>query len=280
MGNEAIENKIRKLYERATSATNGDERAERDADNALALAQKLAAKHSIDLEMLRQQAKARGEKVAKPERKRFSLAEGPYIRPRAGLASRIALSMGMKTLIAHSGDFIDIIGFSEDIEMAWQIFGLVEPQMMNAADRRIERGEHRQLIDLGTRAGHVSAKTFKMNYFTSYTNRVARRIEASRHEAEEDVVLADGVTQDDGSTTGRVTGALVLVGRKAEVEKFFAELVPVKKFKNGKEKKPKYWKAPKASVRVDAARQAGARDGQRARIQLGGEIQNERRALR
>lgn len=273
-----IEDRIRKLYERAMADTKGDDRAEMEADNALAMAQKLAAEHSIDLEMIRQQAKARGEKTSAPERKRFSLTEGPWIRSRASLASRIALSMGLKTLIANDGSFIDLIGFPEDIEMAWQIFGLVEPQMMNAADRRIKRGDHRQLMDLGTLAGHVSAKTFKMNYFTTYTNRVAWRIENSRMEAEEGVVLADGVAQDDGSTTGRVTGALVLVGRKAEVNKHFDEILAARKARTGK--KVRQWNVPKASVRVDAARQAGGRDGARARIQLGGEIKNERRALR
>lgn len=280
MGNEAIERKIKALFDKVESAKgSNDEDLQREADTALAMAQKLAAKHSIDLELLRQKNKAAGRATAKPIERKIWMPEGPYIRNRADLASRIALAMGLRTMLATNGSAVWFIGFEEDIEMAWQIFELVSAQMLNSADRRIKRGEHKLIFDAHARGRHVSAKTFKTNYFAAYTARVARRVLISREEAQEDVVLAQGIEQGDGTVTGRVTGALVLASRKDEVERFFQELHPVKKFKNGKERKPKYWQRPRPSQKIEDARRAGAQDGARARISLGGDIDRTKRPL-
>lgn len=280
MGNDKIEDRIRRYYSQVAADCRGDASADADADAALAQAQRLAAETSIDLEVLRQRAKARGQRVARPTRRRFYLAEGPYVRSRANLASRVVMAMGMCVMIAIDGSFIDVIGFSEDIEMAWQIFGLVEVQMTGAAQCRIDQGQHRRIPDPGGRSGHLSARTFKINYFTGYTERVARRIKEIRREAEQGVVFAEGVELEDGTVTGRVTGALVLVSRRAEVERRFRELYPAERFKNGRPKRARYWRAPQTSVSVDAAQWAGVLDGSRARIQLGEGVGKRRRVLR
>jgi len=281
MGNDKIEDRIRRYYSQVAADRRGDASADADADAALAQAQRLAAETSIDLEVLRQRAKARGQRVARPTRRRFYLAEGTYVRSRANLASRVVMAMGMcMAMVAIDGSFIDVIGFSEDIEMAWQIFGLVEVQMTGAAQRRIDQGQHRRIPDPGGRSGHLSARTFKINYFTGYTERVARRIKEIRREAEQGVVFAEGVELEDGTVTGRVTGALVLVSRRAEVERRFRELYPAERLKNGRPKRARYWRAPQTSVSVDAAQWAGVLDGSRARIQLGEGVGKRRRVLR
>lgn len=287
---EAIERKILGAFAKAAAlraeAKNGGrgsglsaEDAERDADTALAVAQRLAAKHSIDLEALRQKDKAAGKKVSQPTEKRFYLKDGSYIRARCNLASRIAISMGLRTRLATSGRWVLFTGFPEDIEMAWQIFGLVETQMMYACDLRVKSGAHKLIPDYDSRTGYLNAKTYRLNYFDAYVNRVATRIFVSREEAQEEVVFAEGVQQDDGTVTGRVTGALVLASRKDEVEAFFAKRYPVEKYKNGKEKKQRYWQAPKSSVYSPEAREAGRHDGARANISPGKSLGNDRRAI-
>jgi hypothetical protein len=280
MGNQAIEDKIKALFQKVDGAKGtNDEALQNEADSALALAQKLAAKHSIDLELLRQKDKAAGRAASKPIEVRLYLEEGPYTRSRANLACRIAMAMDLKVRLANDGSFVIFIGFPEDVNMAWQIFGLVAPQMLNSADRRVKRGEHKEIYDPYTRNRHVSAKTFKINYFDAYVNRVARRITMSREEAQEDFVLAEGVQQADGTVTGRVTGALVLIDRKTEVQKFFEQLYPTPKFKNGKERRQKAWQPPTANRDLGDARRAGSQDGARARITLGGDVGGNRRSL-
>lgn len=292
MGNEAIEKKIRAAFAKAASlreeARNGRqgsglsaEDAEREADTALAMAQRLAARHSIDLETLRQADEARGKKVSEPVKTRFYLEEGPYLKHRAGLASQIAIYMGMRTRIATDGSFVLYVGFPEDADMAWQIFQLIEPQMLNGADRQIQLGKHKDEIDWGTRSGHMSAKTYKANYFEAFTNRVTARISESRQQASEEIVFADGIRQEDGTVTGRVTGALVLRTREEKVELFYKEAFPAVSVNpaTGRKVKDKTWKAPRTRATSYAARRAGARDGNAARIQPGGEIRNPRKAL-
>lgn len=287
---EAIENKILAAFQKAVSlrdeAQNGRqgsglsaEDAEREADAALTMAQKLAAKHSIDLEALRQRDKAAGKKVSQPEIRRFHLAPGPWARPRCALASRIAMSMGLMTRIDDDATFVLFIGFPEDAEMAWQIFTLVEIQMLYSADLRIKAGDHRAIFDPYARGRHLNAKSYKINYFASYTSRIASRIQVARDQAQEEVVFAEGVEQEDGTTAGRVTGALVLASRRDEVERFNAAKFPLPTYKNGKAKKQKTWQEPQSSVDSIEARLAGSRDGGRANINPRQTLSGGRKAL-
>lgn len=271
----SIEKKILGAFAKAASAkAMNTEAGEHDADVALAVAQRLAATHSIDLEMLRQKGKAAGKKVSEPVRETLHLTKGPYQRFRCDLASRIGTAMGLTTRLAHNASFVIYIGFPEDVAMAWQVFQIVEPQMLASAERRVKAGEHRRVVDYTTRNGTMSAKTFKANYFEGYISRIVNRIYTSRSEAEESVVFAEGIKQQDGTVTGRVTGALVLVSRKAEVEKLVEKLYPVEKYKNGKEKKPKFWKEPKAIRGNARVQRAGAEDGAKARIRTDSELKN------
>lgn len=270
-----IEAKILGAFAKAASAkAMGTEAGEHDADVALAVAQRLAAKHSIDLEMLRQKDTAQGKKVSEPIDKMLFLAKGPYQRFRCMLASRVAMAMGLMTRLDNYGTYVRFIGFPEDVAMAWQVFELIEPQMLAAAERRVKAGEHRQIMDLSTKSGTMSAKSFKANYFEGYISRIVNRITTARFEAEESVVFAEGIKQEDGTVTGRVTGALVLVSRKEAVEKFHETRYPVAKYKNGKEKKVSYWKAPKAVSGNDRVRRTGAEDGKKARIRPDSELAN------
>jgi hypothetical protein len=270
-----IESKILAAFAKAASAkAMGTEAGEHDADVALAVAQRLAAKHSIDLEVLRQKNRAAGKKVSEPVRETLYLTKGPYQRFRCDLASRVATAMGLSTRLAFDASYVIYLGFPEDIAMAWQVFQLVEPQMLASAERRVKAGEHRRVVDYTTRNGTMSAKTFKANYFEGYISRIVNRIFTARTEAEESVVFAEGIKQDDGRVTGRVTGALVLVSRKAEVEKLEQKLYPVEKYKNGKEKKPKYWKAPTAIRGNARVQRTGAEDAKTARIRTDSELKN------
>jgi hypothetical protein len=184
------------------------------------------------------------------------------------------MAMGLMTRLDSYGTYVRFLGFPEDVAMAWQVFEIVEPQMLASAERRVKAGEHREIWDYGTRNGTMSAKTFKANYFEGYISRIVNRISTARRDAEESVVFAEGIKQEDGTVTGRVTGALVLVDRKAEVEKFHDKRYPVVPYKNGKERKPKYWKEPK-SIRGNAqVQRTGAEDGKKARIRPDSELKN------
>lgn len=275
-----IEIKINALFEKAEAQYKvGTEEAVTEADIYIAKAHKLIATYSLNEELLRQRAKQAGKTFSQPVEKHYDLPEGPYIKFRSSLASRIALAMGMRTMVANDGSFVEIIGFEDDCDMAWRIFHLIAPQMLVSADLRLKRGEHKGVRDSSARSGFMSGKTWKANYFNTYINRIAGRIEVSRMEAAEEVVFAEGYEDESGKIVGRATGALVLVDRKTAVEKFFEEKHPVKKYKNGKEKKINYWKAPAPrSTSVDAQR-AGREDGAKARITESAELAKARGRL-
>lgn len=275
-----IEIKVNALFELAEAQFKvGTEAALIEAEAYIAKAHKLIVKHDLDEELLRQRAKKAGEIFSKPVEKRYILPEGQYIKFRCQLASRIALAMGLRTRLANNGSYVQFSGFENDCDMAWRIFNLVAPQMLNSAAARIKLGEHKGLCDLSTKSGYMNGKTWKANYFSTYINRVATRIELARMEAAEEVVFASGYEDESGKVVGRVTGVLVLVDRETAVERFFEEKYPKEKYKNGKEKKINYWQPPKARVTSLAAKEAGREDGAKARITESAELTKARGLL-
>lgn len=276
----AIETRINKLFETAEAQIKvGTESALAEAEVALAMAHKLLTKHQLDEEIVRQKAQQAGLKFSQPVEKRFILTDGPYLKHRCFLATRIATSMGLRTRSANNGSYVVFLGFEDDCMAAWRIFSLVETQMMRAADLRVQRGEHKGIRDRSTKSGMMSVKTWKANYFNSYVNRIALRIQVDRLDAAEDVVFAEGYDNGTGQIVGRVTGALVLVDRQTAVEKFYDEKYPAATFKNGKAKKPNYWKPPQVRITNYDARDAGREDGTKARITQSAEIDKARGRL-
>ncbi len=262
----AIEVRVAKLMALAEAQYKiGTPKAIIEADAYVAKAQRMIAKYSLDEELIRQRAQQAGQAYAKPTTKVRNITEGPYRKHRSHLASRVAMAMGLEVRICNKGTYVIFVGFETDADLAWQVFCLIEAQMMRSAEARIKRGEHRSVRDWSTNAGHMSAQTWKANYFESYIYKVCDRIMANRAEEAESLVLASGYEQD-GQVVGRVTGTLVLVDRQAAVQKFYEEKYPVAKYKNGKAKPKSFWKAPTAVKRDSDAMRAGRADGAKARI--------------
>lgn len=250
----------------------------------------LQAKYRIDKEMVRQAKLAKGDGSApKPIKRNFHIEGRGYAKSRCALASSIGDAMGLSTRLAANGSFVVYIGFPEDIEAAWAMYELIEPQMLAMADRRVKAGEHKNVVDYTTRSGHAHAKSWKIHYFEGFRGRIFARLVEAQRQAEEEVVLADGFTetvrQTDGSlkeiTSGRVTGALVLADRKTAVKKYEEELFPAKVNKDGSEskRKPSYWKGPQASRYASGARQTGRVDAEMARIRREQELEGRRPVL-
>lgn len=82
-------------------------------------------------------------------------------------------------------------------------------------------------------------------------------------------------------TSGRVTGALVLIDRKNAVEKYYETRHPVRKNKDGSESKrqERFWKGAQTSRQSRQARQLGRTDAQQTRIRHDSEIGGRRREL-
>lgn len=251
--------------------------------------QRLRTRHSIDEEMIRQAKLAKGDGSAvKPIRKHYDIIGRGYAKSRCALASAIGDAMGLKTRLATNGSYVVFIGFPEDVEAAWKMYQLIEPQMLAMADRRVKAGEHRSVVDYTTTTGHAHAKSWKIHYFEGFRGHIFARLMEVRLQAAEEVVFAEGFTEtvrkEDGSTedvtTGRVTGALVLADRKTAVAAFSEKLYPTKKNKDGSERKRQsYWKGAQASVYASGARQTGRADARKARIRQDSELGGRRAAL-
>ena len=246
--------------------------AEAEAEAIYVKIATLRTRYSIDDEMVRAAAKSRGQQTAEPTKERLLLDASwgrAYLKARCYLASNIGAAFGLATRLASNGAYVIYIGFEEDIKAAWEMFQLIERQMVAAADRRIKAGEHKALYDHTTTTGHVSARSFKNSYFDGYTGRIFMRLSEARREAAEDVVIAEGREVEGGKVEGRVTGALVLASRQELVRKAEEKFYPAPVTKTGAPRKPRksdFWSGPKASIYASEARQHGRRDANKAQI--------------
>lgn len=281
-GQESRRNKIAKLIAdlevlMQDAAKRGTVDGEAEVEACAMKIASLRARYAIDDELIRQAQMRRdaGATAEQPIRKNFYIEGRGYAKSRCSLASSIGVAMGLRTRLATNGSYVVYIGFPEDVEAAWEMYQLIEPQMMAMADRRVKDGEHKLIRDWSTTTGHAHAKSFKIHYFEGFQGRIYARLVEARQKAAEEIVLADGVTetvqQQDGSlkeiTTGRVTGELVLADRKQAVVAFEEKLYPAKKKKDGSaRKRQSYWKGPQASTYAFSARQSGRADAQRARL--------------
>jgi hypothetical protein len=263
-----LANKVKALFAKSASASEAGNEAEAEA--CWLKAQELLTKYSIDAELARITAKGEGKVTARPTHKKFYLQDGPYLKSRAQLAIMVSRAMGLVNRVATNGEFVVFFGFPEDIEDAWEMFELIEPQMLATAARRIQEGRHHW--------EGIHAKTYRINYFNGYAVRIQQRLIFARKEAAEEVVFAEG---QGAERTGRVTGALVLVGREDEVRAFYKELYPERVKKDGTPRKRQQsaWGGPSASRHSAEAQQQGLRDAGRARIRRDSELAS-RRAIR
>jgi hypothetical protein len=225
--------RIAKLVAQAENASTPEE-----AEAFATKAQAIATACQIELEVARQH-QADKTKREQPIVKHITIGE----RGKKGLASFVNLfsavagANDVKINICHRSTFVNAFGFPSDIEVVEALYGSLLAQMTAAAAEGIKRGDHKkeQFWSPTTYTYRSDARVWKAGFYEGFTNRIRARLMEAKADAEQAKINAEEhfhneVEDEDlqevaSSAPGELatTGALVLKGRREEVNSFYKE---------------------------------------------------------
>ncbi len=200
---ERLVDKVGKLLAQAEGTDN-----EHEAAAFVERAQQLATAHAVDLE----RARAR-------QRDRHRRAEEPLVQERVDVGARgrrgnrhrvllyVAVARANDVLVNVAGDSTYVLGFGHraDLDVVERLWASLAVQMAAAAQRRLDRGEHR-----GTGVGGL---TWRLSFYDGWVQVVAERLQAARERA----LAQDAPPAGAGSTSA----ALVLRAKADRVQEFY-----------------------------------------------------------
>ena len=159
-------------------------------------------------------------------------------RHRVLLYSVVARANDVLVNVAHDSTYVLGFGHRADLEVVERLWASLAVQMTTAAQRRMDRGEHR--------AAGVAGQTWRLSFYDGWVAAVGERLKAARLRAVEATAVP----------TGEPSAALVLRDKADRVQEFYATASQAR----GSWRGP--WSGRTAvSGRAHAAGQA---DGQRA----------------
>lgn len=188
-------------------------------------AQRLAARHSIDLARARQKIE-RGAQREEPVVRTVKLG----VPRQRGLAQYVELFMAiggandLRFTIAQNSTFINAMGFPSDIDVTETLYNSLVTAMVREADAWLATGEFRKETaftkNWWDEPKPMSKITARINFYSAYAARIGSRLR--RAKAAE---VAAAVQRDEAGIDPRpdnLTTELVLREKKAEVEEFYA----------------------------------------------------------
>jgi hypothetical protein len=205
-------------------------------------AQQLATTYAVDLELARARQRDRASRgAAEPlvqERVDVGARGKRGNRHRVLLYSVVARANDVLVNVAHDSTYVLGFGHRADLEVVERLWASLAVQMTAAAQRRMDRGEHR--------AAGVAGQTWRLSFYDGWALEVGERLQAARARA----VAATPVPQ------GEPSAALVLRDKAERVQEFYATASQAR----GSWRGP--WSGRTSSS--SAARAAGREDGRRA----------------
>ncbi len=154
---ERVLTRVRLLLAKAESTT-----FEAEAETFTAGAQKLMAKHSIDVAML----EAAGGASAGPDARRIGI-DRPYENAKAVLLTVVADANRCRTVWSRELGFMTVLGFAADLSAVETLFTSLLVQATQAVQREGVR-----------RSGSGGSRTraFRSSFLTSYAGRIGERL--------------------------------------------------------------------------------------------------------
>lgn len=206
MHDERMVDRIGKLLAQAEGTDN-----EHEAAAFVERAQQLATEHAVDLERARQRQQDRQRRGTQEPLVQERLEVGQ--RGRRGNRHRVLLYVAVArpndVLVNVATDSTYVLGFGHrtDLDVVEQLWSSLAVQMVAAAQRRIDRGEHR--------AGRTAALTWRLSFYDGYVQVVAERLAAAREHA-----LAQAAPAPE---PGGDSAALVLRVKADRVQDFYKQ---------------------------------------------------------
>ena len=236
-GEDRLVDRIGKLLAQAEGTDN-----EHEASAFVERAQQLATAYAVDLELARKrQQERRSRNGAEPlvqERVEVGARGKRGNRHRVLLYSVVAQANDVMVNVAHDSTYVLGFGHRADLEVVERLWASLAVQMVSAAQRRMDRGEHR--------AAGVAGQTWRLSFYDGWVQAVGRRLQAARERA----VVETPVPAGDSSA------ALVLRAKSERVQSFYASTSQARGS----------WRGPWSgrTARSSRAHTAGAADGERA----------------
>ena len=234
---DRLVDRIGKLLAQAEGTDN-----EHEAAAFVERAQALATAYAVDLELARARQRDRAARGGAEPLVQERVEVGPRgkrgNRHRVLLYSVVARANDVMVNVAHDSTYVLGFGHRADLEVVERLWASLAVQMTVAAQRRMDRGEHR--------AAGVAGQTWRLSFYDGWVAAVGERLQAARERAVAATPVPDGAP----------SAALVLRDKAERVQGFYAEHSEARGS----------WRGPwsgrtQVSGRAHAAGQA---DGQRA----------------
>ncbi|MGV0743667.1 DUF2786 domain-containing protein [Mycolicibacterium sp. XJ870] len=221
-----------------------------EAEAFMAAAQRLATTTSIDLALARAHS-AQRTKAQMPVQRTITIgaAGTKGLRTYVQLFVVIGLANDVKCDVASNSTFVYAYGFAEDIDATHALYVSLVMQMVKASEAYLSSGAHRPTPTI----------TARLNFQLAFGARIGKRLSEAKEEATREADEAD-----------RPGTAIALRDKDIELKSFYRETSQARGT----------WRATSASAGYSsAARRAGDRAGQRARLGPGQELSGARGAL-
>jgi len=202
-GGERLVDRIGKLLAQAEGTDN-----EHEAAAFVERAQQLATAHAVDLELARarqrdRRARGGGEPLVQ-ERVEVGARGKRGNRHGVLLYSVVARANDVLVNVAHDSTYVLGFGHRADLEVVERLWASLAVQMTAAAQRRMDRGEHR--------AAGVAGQTWRLSFYDGWVSAVSERLQAARARAVETTPVPSGTP----------SAALVLRDKADRVQRFYA----------------------------------------------------------
>lgn len=223
-----------------------------EADAFMSAAQRLATSASIDLAVARSHGAVRSPAQSPTQRTITIGAAGTRgLRTYVQLFVVIAAANDVRCDVASNSTFLHAYGFPEDIDASHALYASLVVQMVRASDAYLASGAHRPTPTI----------TARLNFQLAFGARVGQRLAEARDEARREA------TEDRSRPPGT---AIALRDKELELHNFY----------RGASNARGTWRASRATAGYSsAARRAGDRAGQRARLGNSPELPGARGAL-
>ena len=207
---DRLVDRVGKLLAQAEGTDN-----EHEAAAFVERAQQLATAHAVDLERARERQRARhrpgaaGDEPLEQERLDVGAKGRRGNRHRVLLYTAVARSNDVLVNVASDSTYVLGFGAGSDLEVVERLWASLAVQMTAAAQRRLDRGEHR-------RSG-VAALSWRLSFYDGFVVAVAERLAQARQRA----VAADVPPDREAGRVG-TSAALVLRAKADRVQEFYA----------------------------------------------------------
>ena len=206
MSEDRLVDRIGKLLAQAEGTDN-----EHEAAAFVERAQQLATEHAVDLERARARQKEHhrrgGMEPLVQERLEIGTRGRRGNRHRVLLYHAVAGTNDVRVNVATDSTYVVGFGHRSDLDVVERIWLSLSVQMTAAAQRRLDRGEHR--------AGRVAAQSWRLSFYDGFVGAVRLRLEQARSRALEQAAPPP--------VRGEPSAALVLRAKAERVGDFYAE---------------------------------------------------------